>query len=200
MNPLRHRPLTLAVIAAAATVLTAPAVACAHAEISPKATLSGKLQLYSLVVPTEKEGLRTTKVVLTVPNGFGIDSFVPPPVGWTQRVQQTGSGEGAVVTKVTWSGGRTPTGEDSLFQFLAQPASAKAYTFQVQQTYSDGSIVNWAGPESSDAPAPTIEVKSSLGAGGSSLLSVIALIIGALGLLAGGFALVSRGSGDRPLA
>ena len=66
---------------------------------------------------------------------------------------------------MTWTGGKTPTGEDSLFQFLAQPASAKTYTFLVQQTYSDGSIVNWSGSESSDAPAPTIEVKDSLGGG-----------------------------------
>ena len=42
------------------------------------------------------------------------------------------------------------------------------YTFQVEQTYSDGTIVNWSGPESSDAPAPTISAKSSLGGGGTS--------------------------------
>ena len=200
MKPLRHRPLTLALIAGAAITLTVPAVASAHAEISPTASLSGKLQLYSLAVPTEKEGLTTTKIVLTVPNGFGIDSFVPPPAGWTQQVQQTGSGNSAVITKVTWTGGKTPTGEDSLFQFLAQPASATTYTFQVQQTYSDGSIVNWAGPESSDAPAPTIDAVSSLGGGGSAVLPIIALIVGLLGLLAGGFALFSRGGGDRALA
>ena len=116
-------------------------------------------------------------------------------------MQQTGSGDSAVITRVTWTGGKTPTGEDSLFQFLAQPASSKTYTFQVQQTYSDGSIVNWAGSESSDSPAPAIEAKSSLGGGsGSSLLAIIALIVGVLGLLAGGFALVSRGTGDRALA
>ena len=101
---------------------------------------------------------------------------------------------------MTWTGGNTPTGEDSLFQFLAQPASATTYTFQVEQTYSDGSIVNWAGSESSAAPAPTIEAKTSLGGGGVSVLTIIALVIGALGLLAGGFALVGGGSRERPLA
>ena len=165
-------------------------------------SLAGKLQLYSLAVPTEKAGLTTSKIVMTVPSGFGIDSFVPPPPGWHQSVQQTGSGDSAVVTKVTWTGGTTPTGEDSLFQFLAQPASAKTYTFQVQQTYSDGSIVDWAGSESSAAPAPTIEAKSSLGGGGVSVVTIIALVFGVLGLLAGGFALLSTGtrSGDRELA
>jgi uncharacterized protein YcnI len=161
--------------------------------------VSGKLQLYSLAVPTEKAGLMTTKIVMTVPAGFGIDSFVPPPPGWTQHVQQSGSGDNAVITQVTWTGGRTPTGQDSLFQFLAQPASSKTYTFQVQQTYSDGSIVDWAGPESSAAPAPTIDVKDSLGGGGVSVLTIVALIIGVLGLLVGGFALLG-GSRERSLA
>ncbi len=191
----------LLALAVAGLLLLAPALASAHARVSPAVSLSGKLQLYSLAVPTEKSGLTTTKIVMTVPNGFGIDSFVPPPAGWTQQVQQTGSGDSAVITKVTWTGGKTPTGEDSLFQFLAQPASAKTYTFQVEQTYSDGSIVNWSGSESSASPAPTIEAESSLGGGGgSTLLSIIALIVGTLGLLAGGYALVNRTSGGRPLA
>ncbi len=192
------RPL-IAVAVAMAFATIVPAAASAHARVSPAVSLAGRLQLYSLAVPTEKSGLTTTKIVMTVPSGFGIDSFVPPPPGWRMHEQQTGSGDTAVVTKVTWSGGRTPTGEDSLFQFLAQPASAKTYTFQVQQTYSDGSIVNWAGSESSAAPAPTIDVADSLGGGGVSALTIIALIVGLLGLLAGGFALLG-GSRDRTLA
>ncbi len=180
---------------AAAGVAVLPAMASAHAIVGPAVSLSGKLQLYSLAVPTEKSNLTTSKIVMTVPNGFGIDSFAPPPAGWTQQVQQSGSGDSAVITKVTWTGGKTPTGEDSLFQFLAQPSSSKKYTFQVEQTYSDGSIVNWFGAESSAAPAPTIEAKDSLGGGGTSVLAVIALIVGLLALAAGGFALTAAGTG-----
>ena len=192
----RRAVLAAVVVAAAGALL--PAVASAHARISPPVSVAGKLQLYSLAVPTEKAGLTTSKIVMTVPAGFGIDSFVPPPAGWTQQVQQTGSGDSAVITRVTWSGGRTPTGEDSLFQFLAQPASSATYTFQVQQTYSDGSIVDWAGPESSAAPAPTIDAKDSLGGGGVSVLTIVALVLGALGLLVGGFVLIG-GSRERTL-
>jgi uncharacterized protein len=193
------RRLTLAALVLAALGLTLPALAAAHARISPAVSLSGKLQLYSLAVPTEKDGLTTKKLVMTVPSGFGIDSFVPPPSPWHMSVSQTGSGDKAVITKVTWTGGRTPTGEDSLFQFLAQPASTKTYNFQVEQTYSDGSIVNWAGPESSDSPAPTIQAASSIGGGGTSTLSIIALVVGAVGLLAGGFAVLG-GARERTLA
>ncbi len=192
---LARKPLLA--VSALAAALAFPGVALAHARVSPAVSVSGKLQLYSLAVPTEKANLTTTKIVMTVPSGFGIDSFVPPPPGWTQQLQQTGSGDSAVIQKVTWTGGKTPTGEDSLFQFLAQPASSKTYTFQVQQTYSDGSIVNWSGPESSAAPAPTIDATDSLGGGGVSVLTIIALIVGVLGLAAGGFALANAGTGGR---
>ena len=191
--------LTLVAVVAGSAAMLMPAVASAHARVSPAVSLSGKLQLYSLAVPTEKSGLTTTNLVMTVPSGIGIDSFVPPASPWHVQLAQTGSGDNAVVTKVTLTGGNTPTGEDTLFQFLAQPASAKTYTFEVQQTYSDGSIVNWAGSESSAYPAPTIEAVSSLGGGGVSLLTIIALVVGVLGLLAGGFALIG-GSRGRELA
>ena len=196
------RAVRLALLTGVATLVLA-ATASAHARVSPAVSVSGKLQLYSLAVPTEKEGLTTTKLVMTVPSGFGIDSFAPPPAGWHQTVASHGSGDNAVVTKVTWTGGHTPTGQDSLFQFLAQPASNTTYTFGVQQTYSDGSIVNWSGSEDSAAPAPTIQAVSSLGGGsGTSTLTIVALILGALGLLAGGFALVGgrAGSGKRSIA
>jgi uncharacterized protein YcnI len=201
-HSLRHR--LAAGLGVVIGTLACAAGASAHARVSPAVSIAGKLQLYSLAVPTEKSSATTTKIELTVPSGFGIDSFVPPPPGWQQRLQQTGSGDNAVIEKVTWTGGRTPTGEDSLFQFLAQPASTGTYTFTVQQTYSDGSIVNWAGSESSGAPAPTIDAVSSLGGGGGvSVITIIALILSALGLLAGGFALSGgggSGGGGRPLA
>jgi uncharacterized protein YcnI len=193
VTPMGRR--ALAALAVAAATLILPAIGSAHARVSPAVSLAKQLQLYSLEVPTEKSGLTTSKIVLTVPAGFGIDSFVPAPPGWRMQVASTGSGDNAVVTKVTWTGGHTPTGEDSLFQFLAQPASAKTYTFGVEQTYSDGSIVNWAGAESSEAPAPTIEAASSLGGGGTSTLTIVALVVAALALLVGGFALVGGSSG-----
>jgi len=183
------RITVLALVAAAALVVVAGA--SAHARVSPSVSLANELQLYSLAVPTEKENLTTTKIVLTLPQGFSIDSFVPSP-GWTRQLQQTGSGEDAVIQKVTWTGGSTPTEEDSLFQFLAQPSKAGTYTFDVQQTYSDGSIVDWSGPESSAAPAPTIKVSSSVG-GGTPTLTIVALILGAIGIVLGAIALVSRG-------
>ena len=104
-----------------------------------------------------------------------------------------------MITKITWSGGDVPTDEDAAFSFLGSADSSKTYTFGVRQTYSDGSVVDWTGPESSDAPAPTIEAKSSFGGGGgSSTLAIVALIVGALGVLLGVVALATA-SGRRSL-
>jgi len=187
--------LTLAAISVVA--LVAAVGASAHARMNPAVSLANKLQLYSLAIPTEKAApATTTKIVLTLPKNFSIDSFVPSP-GWKRVEQQSGSGNNAVITQVTWSGGRVPTEEDSLFQFLAQPGNAGTYTFHVQQTYSDGSIVNWADPETGQDPAPTIDVVSSVGGGGTSTLTIVALAIAAVAVLLGGIAVVSRGG--RPL-
>ena len=172
--------------------------AWAHARISPVVVEAKQLQLFSLAVPTEKDNLTTTKVELTVPQGFAIDSFVPAP-GWKREVQQTGSGEDAVVQKVTWAGGSVPTEEDSLFQFLASPSASKTYTFTIRQTYSDGSVVDWSGPESSDSPSPTVEAKASLGGGGSSTLAIVALVVSGAALVVAIVGLLSR-KGGRSLA
>src|SRR5579885_2309475 len=179
-------------VALAATAAAALAAASAHARLSPAVSLSGDLQLYSLAVPTEKAGVETTSVVLTVPKGFSIDSFVPSP-GWKRAEQSTGSGQEAVVQKVTWTGGHVPTDDDALFQFLGEASKPGTYAFRVQQTYSDGSIVDWSGPESSESPAPSVEARSSLGgAGGTSTLTIVALVLGALGLLLGVVSLLAR--------
>jgi periplasmic copper chaperone A len=96
-------------------------------------------------------------------------------------------------------------------------------TFKALQTYESGEVVRWIGPEESDEPAPLVEVleappegeeaaatpapapaaqaEGGGGAaaeedeGGSDTLSVIALIVGAIGLILGLVALLRRGGG-----
>ena len=187
----------LVALAAPGAALVLCSAAWAHAEVSPPIVQSGKSQLFTLAVPTEKEGTSTTKVELTPPAGFAIDSFVPAP-GWKLDVQSTGSGEQTAIRKATWSGGDVPSEQATSFQFLARPDASETYAFKVRQTYSDGSVVDWTGAEDADTPAPTIEAKSSLGGGGSSILTIAALALAGIALVvavAGLFA----GSGGRTL-
>jgi hypothetical protein len=85
----------------------------------------------------------------------------------------------------------TDTG--GLFEFTRR-SDPGSYTFQVEQTYSDGSVVNWAGPEDAEEPAPIVEMKKSFASGGTSTLAIVALVVGAVALILGAVALV-RGGG-----
>ena len=127
MNVKRVIPRVGILLATMAGGLVFAASAFAHAEISPSVALAKHLQLFSLAVPTEKESATTTKVELTPPSGFSIDSFVPAS-GWKREEQTTGTGENTTVQKVTWTGGNVPTEEDALFQFLASTDASKTYS------------------------------------------------------------------------
>jgi uncharacterized protein YcnI len=178
-------------LAALATLVWGTGDALAHAIVSPAVALDKKLQQFTLSVPTEKEGKTTTSIELTVPAGFAIDSFEPEP-GWKRQA--------TTAAKVIWTGGHVPTDEDAVFRFNASTSGAKTYTFDVRQTYSDGEVVEWSGPESSDTPAPTVEAVSSLGGGGTSTVAIAGLALAALALvvaLAG--LLVRRSGGGRPV-
>jgi uncharacterized protein YcnI len=192
----RARSAIAAALATSFALALAPSAA-GHAVLSPPVVQSGVLQAFTLSVPTEREDRTTTSVELTVPPGFAIDSFAPAR-GWKRRVAASGPGEAAFVTRVRWSGGATRTGEAAVFQFSATAGSAKAYTFRVRQTYDDGNVVDWSGPASSDTPAPVLEARASLGGGGSSTMSIVALVTASLALVLSLFAMLER-RGGRPV-
>jgi uncharacterized protein YcnI len=182
---MQHR-IGLGALVAFAALATATAVS-AHAIVSPAIALDKKLQQFTLSVPTEKANLFTTEIELTLPEGFAIDSYEPSP-GWKRT---------ATSTTITWTGGHIPTEEDAVFRFNASTSGAKTYVFDVRQTYSDGSVVDWNGPESSDAPAPSIDALSSVGGGGTSTLTIVALALAGLALLISVASLLVRAG--RPL-
>lgn len=181
-------------LALASALVFAPA-AFAHAAISPPVARTGVLQQFTLAVPTEKQGATTTSIELTVPSGVAVDSFEPEP-GWTrQTVAQAAGTDGG--QRFLWTGGRVPTDEDAVFRFQATlTGGARDYVFDVRQTYSDGTVVDWSGPESSDTPSPVVQGTSSLGGGSDTTLVIVALVLGGLGLVVGIVGLVA---GRRPL-
>jgi len=86
----------------------------------------------------------------------------------------------------------TPIGVSPEYRLPASPV-----IFRVRQTYSSGKVVDWTGPESSDTPAPRVQALSSFSGGGTSILSIIALVLGAAALLLAGVGLFG---GKRPIA
>jgi uncharacterized protein YcnI len=186
----------LALLVAALTALGAAATASAHAHISPPVGLTGGSQAFTLSVPTEKADATTTKIELIPRAGFSIGSVAPAP-GWTITIDKTGESDEATVKKVTWSGGDVPLGQAAFLQFLGSGKAAGTYSVEVRQSYSDGSVVEWSGDESSDSPAPTVELASSFGGGSSSVLGIVALVVAGLALLV---AVAGALRGGRPVA
>lgn len=181
----RARRALAAACCAGLGALTFAGGGAAHAEIGPAIFQAGEGREFVLTVPTEEQNATTTQVELTPPSGFKIFSFGSTP-GWKRDVQATGEGEDATVQKVTWSGGSIPSGEYGEFPFTGNSDESGTYAFQVRQTYSDGSVVDWTGPEDSDTPAARVEAVSELGGGGSSsTLAIVALIVAGVALLLG---------------
>ena len=166
-------------------VLALAPSAFAHAHLYPDELPAGHGSILQLAVPNEEENASTTQIVMTVPSGFELGSVATVP-GWTATV----SGN-----TVTWKG--ELDGEElALLPFTGSAKDEGDYAFKVSQTYSDGNVVDWAGNEDSDTPAPVMAVGAEHGAetshsDSSKTIAIIALVVGALGLLVGGAALVA---------
>jgi uncharacterized protein YcnI len=198
-----NRTLACRALARAGTLIAALALApsaFAHAELFPSSVASGDGQLLQLTVPNEKDNASTNEIQITIPSGFDLEHVAPVP-GWTATVsgQHEENGEMGGGDAVTWKG-KLSGSELAVLPFTGVPKNDGEYVFKVRQTYSDGSVVEWSGSEDSDTPAARIEAtagaSSSSGSDDSGkTIAIIALVVGALGLLVGGAGLVS---GRRP--
>jgi uncharacterized protein len=209
----------VAACTAVAGALALPAGAGAHVTLQPDEVPAKAFVVEDVRVPNEEESANTTKVVVQFPDGFAEVSFQPVP-GWNVKVKKTklatpittdeGDKLTEQVSQVTWSGGKIAPGEFQDFPVsLQMPDKAgSSLTFKALQTYDKGKVVRWIGAPNSEEPAPQVKVTSASGDqaaaatpdasteesddGDSKALPIIALIVGALGLLAGGAALLSR--------
>ena len=222
-------PIRTAAIATAAVALGLAATAQAHVTVQPASAPAGGFARLDVRVPTERDDASTTKVQLQLPDGFAEASYEPVP-GWTVKVRKAKLAEpiktddGTVtegVKEITWTSKTgIPPGAFQDFGLSVQvPGKAgDTLTFKAVQTYSNGEVVRWIGPEGSEEPAPTVSVTaaddqshdshasatpapasgstSSTDGDGNNTLAIIALVVGALGLVAGGIAL-SNGRGKR---
>ena len=181
--------------------LALTSVASAHVRVLPEEVPADSFEVFTVRVPTEKD-VPTTGVRVEVPEGFEISRVEPVP-GWDYDLEE----EAGLVSAITWSGGEI--GETEFQQFDVQgrtPKETGDYPWEAFQTYEDGSVVEWVGPEDSeepasvvrvveggptDSPAQETEASSSTGAitplaayGGLGL-GVVALIVALVALLRG---------------
>ena len=134
-------------------VMATTGVAGAHIVVEPEEVEAGGYEKFVVSVPTEKE-IPTTEVRVEVPEGFTVSGVHPIP-GWDYEFEE----EGGMVTAITWSGGEIRDREFQEFVFQAQaPGEPGEFAFGAAQTYEDGSVVEWAGPEDSEEPASVVAV------------------------------------------
>jgi periplasmic copper chaperone A len=198
--------------------LASPGVASAHVTLQPSEAPAEAFVREDIRVPNEQDKASTTKVDVKLPDGFVDVSYAPVP-GWRVKVtkeklaQPIKTEDGEVteqVTRMTWSGGKIGPGQFQDFPISVQiPGNAgDVLTFKVVQTYDNGDLTRWIGPPDADEPAPQVKVTAAEGSetastdaaaskdsssnDDSNTLAIIALIVGALGLLAGGAALAAR--------
>ena len=211
----------VAACAATGAALLLPGAASAHVTLQPNEAEAKAFVVEDVRVPNEEQSANTTKVVVQLPPGFAEVSFQPVP-GWSVKVKKTKlaqpikTDEGDTLTEqvseMTWSGGKLPPGQFIDFPVsVAMPDKAgSTLTFKAIQTYDNGKVVRWIGPPSAQEPAPQVKLTAAESENASTTptastsssndssdddsktLSIIALIVGGLGLVAGAVALLSR--------
>ena len=129
--------------------------AAAHVVVSPEEVTAGDYETLTVSVPTEKE-VPTTEIRVEVPEGFLLSGVQPVP-GWEHAFEE----DRGVVTAVTFSGGKIRPREFQQFLVQAQaPEEPGGYPWRANQTYEDGSAVEWTGAPDSEEPASVVEVVS----------------------------------------
>ena len=141
------------------TLVTA-SVASAHVRVLPEEVPPDSFEVLTVRVPTEKD-ISTTEVRVEIPEGFEV-SRVQPVSGWDYDLEE----EGGVVRAITWSGGEIGATEFQQFDVQGRtPVETGEYAWNAFQTYEDGEVVEWTGPEGSEEPASLVRVAE--GSGGS---------------------------------
>jgi len=190
--------------------------AAAHVTVHPGEWEAGGFARFAVRVPNEQANADTTEVTVQFPESVISASFQPVP-GWKRTVEMATLDEpvevfGEQVTEriasVTWSGGTIAPGEFQEFgvSFQVPETPGEELVFPSLQTYSNGEVVRWIGPEDSDTPAPIVAVtapaEEEAEAGGQPAseeptptaaetedegdgLATVALILGIAGLAAG---------------
>jgi periplasmic copper chaperone A len=192
---------------ALAAALLVPATAQAHVTLQPSTAAAGGYTRLDVRVPNERDDASTRQVELQFPEGFESASYAPVP-GWTAEVVM----DGQRVNTITWTADdeedAIPPGAFQDFGLsLRIPEQEGPLTFKALQTYTGGEVVRWIGAEDSDNPAPIVTVTEAAAEGadhhaqatptptertaatttddGGDTLAIVALIVGALGLVAG---------------
>jgi uncharacterized protein YcnI len=136
------------------------AVLDAHVVVTPRESLAGAEQIYTVSVPTEGT-VPSTSLELDIPAGLHVMQ-VASGDGFTFDVKK----DGDRIVSITWKREIKPK-EVAKFTFTAHNPQPGALQWKAHQTFADGSIRHWIGERGSKEPASvtTITAKGAAPAG-----------------------------------
>ena len=166
---------TTALVALALAVLPATA-ASAHVRVVPEQTTAGGWTVLTFRVPNESETAATSQVAVDLPTDTPLLSVSTKPLpGWTATVETAPLPEpvdfyGTTLTeapaRVVWTaqpGAEIADGQFQEFEVSAGPLpdAGTRLVLPAHQTYTDGTVVDWAdvaeeGAEEPEHPAPEL--------------------------------------------
>ena len=151
-------------------VLSVPAAASAHVTMQPSEAPAGGFERLDVRVPNETDDANTTKIEVEFPDGFIFLSTEPVP-GWTITVKKDKLDEpveafgeeyteqiGTVTFEADGPGLAPGQFQDFGLSAGLPDAPGESLAFKAIQTYDDGEVVRWIGPEDADEPAPTVQL------------------------------------------
>lgn len=182
-KPARVTPRRVAAAGAATllAVLIPAGAAQAHVRVTPSTAAPGSYATLTFKVPTESATASTQRVVVALPTDhpFGSVSYQPVP-GWTTQVTTSKlatpvkSGDDTITeapTRIIWTASTTAAriapGQFQTFAISAGPVpDVGSVKLSAQQTYTDGSVVNWnestpASGSEPEHPAPILYIKAT---------------------------------------
>ena len=181
---------TVAAAAAATALLVGGAAsAWAHVEVDADGATAGASDvILTFHVPNEEAPAVTTSITFTFPADHPlVGATAQPQNGFTPTVTTTPlataimTAKGPVsdaVAQVTFAGGTIEREDDPAFLIHVDklPDGVQQLTFTAQQTYDDGTVVEWTdlavdGAAEPEHPAPVLELGAAVPAGAATSAS-----------------------------
>lgn len=169
-TPFLRRAL-VGLAAGAALAIAVPLAASAHVTVNPDTATPGSYATVNFRVPTESETASTVKLEVTLPTDTPLSAVLVQPIpGWTATVEKGAlpapvEVDGNTLTdaalRIVWQADPgVGIGQDQfqVFSAVLGPVPDTGHVvLPAAQTYSDGSVVDWAATPDEVAADDTLE-------------------------------------------
>jgi uncharacterized protein YcnI len=125
-----------------ALALCLPAIVHAHVTISPRESMHGATERYTVRIPTEGE-VATVGVELEVPEGVIVE-VLQTPVGWTYELSRADDR----IVSIKWQVDVKPHEYLEVGFVARNPRRGSEIVWMLKQIFADGTVTDWTnGPD-----------------------------------------------------